>query len=199
MVGMRISVRGETAHVGPTPMNLRSNALVGAAHVIVAVDEIGWRYAPEDGKATAARIDLAPNLPGLLSDEAEIYIDFRHPQPARIADMTREVEAAVTEAARKSRTEVAIAERWGFGGLEFDAGLVALIRQTAERLSIPTMDIRSQAGHDAYNMARICPAAMIFTPCKGGITHNEREDIDLAETLPGVTLLLHAALARANR
>src|SRR6266478_1993297 len=53
-VGMRISVRGETAHVGPTPMDRRRNALVGAAYAAVAIDDIGWRYALEDGKTTAA-------------------------------------------------------------------------------------------------------------------------------------------------
>ena len=195
---MRISVRGETSHVGPTPMNLRRNALVGAAHLAVAVDEIGWRYAPEEGKTTAARLDLAPNLPGILSDEAELYIDFRHPSAARLADMEREVEAAVAESARRSRTDIAIAERWGFGGLEFDPGLVSLVRETASRLGVPTMDIRSQAGHDAYHMTKVCPTTMLFTPCLGGISHNEKEDIDLAATVPGINVLLHAVLVRAS-
>ena len=63
MQGMRISVQGETAHSGPTPMTRRRNALVGASYVAVAVDDIGWRYAPEDGKTTVARLDLRPNLP----------------------------------------------------------------------------------------------------------------------------------------
>lgn len=196
---MRVSVRGRTSHVGPTPMSDRRNALVGAAHFVVAVDDIGWRYAPEDGKTTAARLDLAPNLPGLLSDEAEVYVDFRHPDGARLADMTREIEAAVAEAARRSRTEITIADRWGFGGLAFDAGLIALLRQTAADLAVPTMDIRSQAGHDAYHMAKICPAAMIFTPCIDGISHNEREDVVWADTLPGVNVLLNAVVARASR
>ena len=104
--GMRVSVRGETSHVGPTPMALRRNALVGAAYLAVAVDDIGWRYAPQEGKTTAARLDLAPNLPGILSDEAELYIDFRHPASTGLADMEREVEAAVAESARRSRTEM---------------------------------------------------------------------------------------------
>jgi N-carbamoyl-L-amino-acid hydrolase len=179
-------------------MSLRRNALVGAAHVAVAVDEIGWRYAPEEGKTTAARLDLAPNLPGILSDEAELYVDFRHPSSARLAEMEREVEAVVAESARRSRTEIAIAERWGFGGLEFDAGLIALLRTTAERLGVQSMDIRSQAGHDAYHMTKVCPSAMLFTPCRGGISHNEREDIDLETTVPAVNVLLNAVLARAS-
>ncbi|HEX7074616.1 MAG TPA: Zn-dependent hydrolase [Hyphomicrobiaceae bacterium] len=198
MIGMRIVVRGETSHVGPTPMHLRSNALVGASHLVVAIDDIGWRYAPEDGKATAARLDLAPNLPGILSDEAQLYVDFRHPSPARLKDMEREVKAAVAESARRSRTEIEIAEQWGFGGLEFDPRLADLVRTTARQLDVPFMDIRSQAGHDAYHVANVCPTVMLFTPCKGGISHNEREDIDLEATIPGVNVLLKAVLARAN-
>jgi N-carbamoyl-L-amino-acid hydrolase len=197
MQGMRISVRGETSHVGPTPMGLRRNALIGASYMAIAIDDIGWRYAPEDGKSSAARLDLAPNLPGILSDEAELWIDFRHPNKARLLDMAAEVEAAVVESARRSRTSITIAERWGFGGLTFDAGMIALIRETAERLGVPSMDIESQAGHDAYHLTRVCPTALIFTPCKGGISHNEAEDIDLAATVPGVNVLLHAVLARA--
>lgn len=197
MQGMRISVRGETSHVGPTPMMLRRNALVGASYMAVAVDDIGWRYAPEDGKTSVARLDLRPNLPGILSDEADLWIDFRHPKKERLPDMVADVEAAVVESARRSRTNIEIAERWGFGGLTFDAGLIALIRETAARLGVPTMDIETQAGHDSYNMTKVCPSAMIFTPCKGGISHNEAEDIDLAATVPGVNVLLHAVLARA--
>ena len=75
--------------------------------------------------------------------------------------------------------------------------LVALIRDTARRLGVPSIDIRSQAGHDAYHMAKVCPAAMIFTPCRGGISHNEKEDIELDRTIPAVNVLLHAVLARA--
>ena len=175
----------------------RRNALVGASYVAVAVDDIGWRYAPEDGKTSVARLDLRPNLPGILSDEADLWIDFRHPKKERLPDMVADVEAAVVESARRSRTNIEIAERWGFGGLTFDAGLIALIRETAARLGVPTMDIETQAGHDSYNMTKVCPTAMIFTPCKGGISHNEAEDIDLAATVPGVNVLLHAVLARA--
>jgi N-carbamoyl-L-amino-acid hydrolase len=197
-MGMRIAVEGEAAHVGPTPMHSRKNALVGAAHIAVLVDEIGWRYAHEDGKTTAARIDVAPNQPGMISDHAQLYIDFRHPHGDRLRDMEREVEAAVAEATRRSRTEVSIAERWLYGGVEFDRELVGLLRATAERLNVPYMEIRSQAGHDAYNMTNVCPTAMIFSPCKDGISHNEKESIDLDRTVPAVNLLLHGILQRAG-
>jgi N-carbamoyl-L-amino-acid hydrolase len=199
MSGRRIRVTGTTAHVGPTPMTHRSNALVGASAMALAVDEIGWRHAPEDGKSTAARLDLRPNLPGIISDEADLYIDYRHPDAERLKVMDAEVEAACAEASRRTRTRVEIAESWGFGGMTFDAGLVALLKDTAGRLAIPYIDMRSEAGHDAYNIAKVAPAVMIFTPCIGGITHNEAENIDRSMTLPGIRLLMDAVVARANR
>jgi N-carbamoyl-L-amino-acid hydrolase len=59
--------------------------------------------------------------------------------------------------------------------------------------------MRSQAGHDAYAVATLAPTAMIFTPCYEGISHNVKEDIELARSVPGANLLLNAAVARANR
>ncbi|GJD62812.1 Zn-dependent hydrolase [Methylobacterium frigidaeris] len=197
--GMRIAVEGATAHTGPTPMSERHNALVGAAMVAVAVNDIGWAHADTDAKATAARLDLVPNLPGTLSEYAELFIDMRAPKLETLETMKASLRAALPDCAARSLTQISIAEEWGFGVFSFDDGLIGLLRETADRLGVPTMDLRSQAGHDAYHVARVAPACMIFTPCRDGITHNEAEDIALEPTLPGVNLLLHAALARANR
>lgn len=197
--GARIAIEGATAHTGPTPMAKRSNALVGAAMVAVAVNDIGWAHAGEDGKATAARLDLVPNLPGTLSEHAALFIDMRHPHKEGLEVMKRELQAVLPSCAERSRTTVSLAEEWGFGVFDFDPGLIALLRETAARLGAATLDLHSQAGHDAYNMARIAPTCMIFTPCRDGVTHNEAEDIDLDATLPGVNVLLHAVMARANR
>ena len=78
-------------------------------------------------------------------------------------------------------------------------GAVTLVRDTAASLGVPTLDIASQAGHDAYHIAKVAPTAMIFTPCRDGITHNNHEHAGLEETVPGINVLLHAALRRANR
>jgi N-carbamoyl-L-amino-acid hydrolase len=196
---MRIIVRGENAHVGPTPMVRRSNALVGAALVAAAVNDIGWQNANADGKTTAARLDLEPNLPGIISHFAQLYIDFRHPDMVSLLAMEKRIEREIARCAESSRTNIEIAESWGFGGLVFDPELVALLGSTAKRLGIATMDLKSQAGHDAYNVAAVAPACMIFTPCDEGVSHNIRENTRLEDQLPGINVLLNAAAARANR
>lgn len=195
--GLRVSVRGEHAHAGPTPMLKRRNALVAAARMIVALDDIGWRYAPA-GKSTSTRLDVSPNLPGILSNEAMLYADMRHPDKAAAQAMLEEFERAAMAAGDASRCDVAIEERWGFGGDIFDKGCVDLVRDTAERLGYAHMDLLSEAGHDAYMMATAVPTGMVFCPCRDGITHNEAEHCDKETTVPAVNVLLNALLARAD-
>ena len=92
-----------------------------------------------------------------------------------------------------------IVETWQFGSERFDPDLVGLVRRTAQRLGAPSLDLPSQAGHDAYYVSRVAPTAMVFTPCDRGISHNEAEHTRLEDALPGVNVLLHAVLERADR
>jgi N-carbamoyl-L-amino-acid hydrolase len=196
--GMAIEIRGETAHSGPTPMAARRNALVGAAMLIVAVNEIGFAAAPE-GKATTSRIEVWPNLTGILPDWARVMVDVRHPDVTTVERMVADVRRAMRECAQRAQVEMDVVETWQFGSERFDPELVSLIRRTAERLRAPSLDLPSQAGHDAYYVSRVAPTAMIFTPCERGISHNENEHTRLEDSLPGVNVLLHAVLERANR
>jgi beta-ureidopropionase / N-carbamoyl-L-amino-acid hydrolase len=196
--GVVVEVRGETAHAGPTPMARRRNALVGAAMLVVALNEIGFAYSPE-GKATTARIEVWPNLPGILSDWARLTMDVRHPEAATVDRMLADLRRAMADCATRGQVEMSIVETWQFGSERFDSELVDLVRRTAARLEAPSLDMLSQAGHDAYYVSRVAPTAMIFTPCEHGISHNERESCTLEDCVPGVNVLLHAVLERANR
>jgi beta-ureidopropionase / N-carbamoyl-L-amino-acid hydrolase len=197
--GFIVDIGGETAHTGPWPMELRKNALVGGAMLSVAINDIGWKYAKTNGKATAARLVAWPNKPGILSDTAQFTGDVRHPDPASASAMRSEFLHAVREASARSHCEMRILDEWHWGADIFDQSMVSLVRDTARDLGIQTFDLPSQAGHDSYHIAKIAPTAMIFTPCRGGITHNNHEFTTLEESVPGATVLLHAVLARANR
>ena len=91
--GMVIEVHGENAHSGPTPMDKRRNALVGAAMMIVAANEIGWAQHPP-GKSTATRILVWPNKPGILPDYTQVTLDFRHPEKQVTERMVSEMEGS---------------------------------------------------------------------------------------------------------
>ena len=196
---MRIAFHGVTAHVGPTPMDERRNPLVGAGYMIAATNDIGLKYASEDGKSTASRIDCHPNRFGIISKYVELCVDFRHPEPAGLEAMERDFEAALRQSAEKARVSGEILDVWRYGEAGFSEELISGLRQIAPEISSRVHELKSQAGHDAYAIAEIAPTAMIFTPCKDGITHNTGEDIDPERTWPGVDLLLNAVLQRANR
>jgi N-carbamoyl-L-amino-acid hydrolase len=195
--GAELEIAGENAHSGPTPMAARKDALVGAALIVARLHEIGWGYAPE-GRATCARLDVSPNRYGIIADQATVVIDVRHPDPDLADEMFQKALHALPDVAERSGTDVSKVKDWSFGDVAFDAGLIDLIQSTARDLDVAHIPILSAAGHDAYHLSRIAPTAMIFTPCVDGITHNENEDIELASTVPGVNVLLHAVLRRAN-
>jgi beta-ureidopropionase / N-carbamoyl-L-amino-acid hydrolase len=197
--GMHVDVHGETAHSGPTPMDRRRNALVGAAMLAVAVNDVGWRYHATEGKATVARLVAWPNKAGILAEYAQLTCDVRHADRAVADRMWADVKAAMADCAGRANVEMRVAGEWQFGSEHFDPGCVRLIREAAERLGVRHRDLLSQAGHDAYYISRVAPTAMIFTPCRDGISHNEAEHADQDLTVPGVNVLLHAVLARADR
>ena len=84
------------------------------------------------------------------------------------------------------------------GSVAFDAGLMAGLRAAAERLGLAQRDIYSGAGHDACNLARVAPTAMIFVPCEGGISHNETENAKPEDLAAGCDLLLQVMVAQAE-
>ena len=197
--GMLVEFKGETAHTGPWPMERRRNALVAAARFLVAVDDLGWDFAGTDGKATAARLVAWPNKAGILSDWSQAICDVRHPDPETSAVMAERMRRAVGEAAAKADCAAQILDTWQWGGEIFDSGLIDLVRETAKRLGYRHQDIQSQAGHDAYFLARHAPTTMIFAPCKNGITHHNDEDCSRDDLEPGLNVLLNAVVAHANR
>lgn len=195
--GMRIRFKGETCHVGPTPMERRKNALAAAAYMIAATNDIGLKWMHESAKTTCSKINVYPNKYAIVANQVEIGIDYRHPECSD--RMHEELLAALEEAARKANCEYEIYDAYLFGQDKFCADLVQEMRELAPRFSDRVTELLGQAGHDAYNFAARCPTAMIFTPCVNGYTHNEREDIVPEETWPGVNLLLNIVRNRACR
>jgi N-carbamoyl-L-amino-acid hydrolase len=197
--GFLVEFKGETAHTGPCAMERRRNALIAAARLLVSVDDLGWEYAATGGKGTGARLAAWPNKAGILSDWAQAVCDVRHTDPGAAAVMAERVQRAVGEAAARAGCTAEILDRWDWGGMIFDPGMVGEIRCQTSALGYTQRDLPSQAGHDAYFLARVCPTVMIFSPCRDGITHNNNELATREDLEPGLNVLLHSVVARADR
>lgn len=191
-------VTGRDSHAGTTPPYARRDALVAAARVIALVDRL-MRERGEDGRGTVGFLQVIPNSRNVVPGEVRFSVEFRHPASAEIEALADGFPALAEQAIAGTGCTLALKELFRFGLQPFDPGCVELVRQAAARLGYPAREIVSGAGHDAVYVSRRVPTAMIFTPCKDGLSHNEEESIRPEEAEAGCQVLFEAVLARANR
>ncbi len=189
---------GQESHAGTTPPVARRDALVCAARVIELVDRM-MRARGEDGRGTVGQLVVSPNSRNVIPGEVRFSVEFRHPEEAEVDRMDAAFVVEAQGIARACGVTLELARLFRIPAQRFDPACVALVREAAAKLGYPARDIVSGAGHDAVYVARHVPAAMIFTPCKDGLSHNEAESILPEEAEAGAQVLFEAVLARANR
>ena len=189
--------KGQDAHAGPTPMAARHDALRGASQMVEALNAMALRHAP-DGRATVGFMKVEPNSRNVIPGRVTMSIDVRNPSDEHLATMDRELRAAAAAIALDLRLESEVRQVVEFPASHFDGSCVESVRRAAENLGYPHREIVSGAAHDAVYLSRVAPTAMIFVPCKDGISHNEIEDARPEHLEAGGNVLLHAMLARAR-
>ncbi len=194
--GMRwyeITVRGQEAHTGATPMGLRKNALLGAARMVEAVHQVGMAHLP--GVASVGLLENRPNSRNVVPGEVFFSVDLRHPDDKVLDQMEAEYRAAVEKIAADLGLEIEEKRIWISPAVKFAAPLIECVREGASQAGYTMREMASGAGHDAAYIARVAPTTMIFVPCLGGISHNEAESSTLEECGAGAQVLLNAVLS----
>jgi len=192
-----VTVTGQDAHAGPTPMELRQDALLGASRLVQEVNRIARGF-PDYARGTVGFMQVKPNSRNVIPGEVRTTIDFRNAKAPTLEAMCAELERAARGIEAECRVRIELRENTYFKPCEFDAGMVARVRDAAAGLGYGHRDIVSGAGHDAVYVARVAPTAMIFVPCEGGISHNEIESATPADLAAGCNVLLRAALHTAG-
>lgn len=198
--GMRwydVTVAGQEAHTGSTPMHLRRNALLGAARLVEAVDAIAKAQPP--GVGTVGLMEVKPNSRNVIPGEVFLTVDLRHPQSPKLDVMEGALGEAVAALAAETGLAIECQRIWDSAPVAFDPECIACVREAAQKAGFPHREIVSGPGHDAAYVARVAPTTMIFVPCKDGISHNEAESTTLEECAAGAQVLLNAVLAYDQR
>ena len=190
-------VTGTESHAGSTPMPSRRDALLGAARMIDLIDRIA-REQGDGAVGTAGWVQVHPNSRNTIPGQVRFSVDLRHYSQTVIDAMRARFEREANTVAGELGLSFSTVEVGNFRPVAFDANCLGHLRDAANRLGLPHRDIVSGAGHDACYLARVAPTAMIFCPCKGGISHNEIEDARPEHLEAGANVLLHAMLARAG-
>jgi len=170
----RAVVRGRAGHAGSTPMDRRADAGVAAARAIVALQGIARDHG---GVCTTGRADFEPGFVTAVPGRADILVDQRHLDPGGLAAMRADAEQSFAAAAAEEGCELTVEPIWRIDPVPFHPGLVDA---AADACAVVTggeaKRLPSGALHDASELARICPATMVFSSSIGGVSHAREED-----------------------
>jgi len=194
--GMRwyeVTVMGQDAHTGATPMRLRKNALLGAARLVDRINAIAEAHKP-DALGAVGLMEVRPNSRNVVPGEVFFCVDLRHPENAVLDRLETEYNACLREVCDPLGLTVSSTRIWDQPPVRFDADCVASVRRAAALSSFTARQIVSGAGHDAAYVSRVAPTAMIFVPCRDGVSHNEAEYTSKEQCAAGAQVLLQAVL-----
>jgi beta-ureidopropionase / N-carbamoyl-L-amino-acid hydrolase len=193
-----VELTGREEHAG-SPMSGRRDALRAAARVVEALAALG----DESGGAsiTTGRIDVVPNAPSVVPGAARLLVDVRGAALNPPDELVMRAREVIVSALSGSEVSVAVdGDVWEYGPVAFDPDLLGKLREAAARADARSLDMVSPAGHDAGYVARRVPTAMLFVPCRDGLSHHpaewaEPEHVELACRVLADTLSTAAGAA----
>jgi N-carbamoyl-L-amino-acid hydrolase len=188
-----VEIRGFANHAGTTPMAERRNALLAAAKLIEAVQNIVTQ-APGRQVGTVGRLQVFPNAPNVVPGLVKHSVELRDLSAEKIARLGEEIQKRAGEIARETKTEIIMKKTEHDPPAEANPEIQASIEAAAGELGLKTMRLPSGAGHDAQMIAKIGPIGMIFVPSIDGISHSPKELTRWQDCANGANVLLHTIL-----
>ena len=191
------TITGFESHAGTTPMPLRRDALSTLAEIALAVERLTLARGP-NAVATIGEAVIKNPSRNVIPGELKFTLDLRSADADIITTLDKEIRAAITNIAAKRKVEVRFERIWHKPPTHFDPKIVDAVEQATKDQGYSYRRIVSGAGHDACNLNNVMPTAMIFVPCKDGVSHNELEDATQADCAAGGNVLLHTILSLAG-
>jgi beta-ureidopropionase / N-carbamoyl-L-amino-acid hydrolase len=187
-----MTITGQDSHAGTTPMARRRDALLGAARIVEVVNACARKFPEAVG--TVGLLETKPGSPNVIPGEVFLTLDLRDPEAVIVERMESEIVAAAKRIVDEIGLTVTTKNILNEPAVRFDADCIAAVRAAAVASGLSSRDIISRAWHDAAYVSRVAPAAMIFVPCQGGISHNEAEFSSKEQCAAGAQVLLQAVL-----
>jgi N-carbamoyl-L-amino-acid hydrolase len=190
----QVEVKGNANHAGTTPTHLRHDAGFVASAIVAELRAI----AVEAGTtlATVGCMKFEPNVINVIPRKATFTVDLRDPDEALLVRAENRLSTYLAALAEQEGVTITTERLVRFEPVIFNAGLADEIEASAKRFGFSHRRMTSGAGHDAQMIARMAPAAMIFVPSRGGISHNPREHTDDEQLIQGAQVLLDVVSRR---
>jgi len=189
-----VTIEGFANHAGTTPMDKRQDALLAAAHLVIAVNEVVTGI-PGSQVGTVGRIRAEPGAPNVIPGKVVMSLELRDLSAEKIDSLFREIVMKAKSLSEKTGAKIS------FTPIEAtavpsptDSSIKKIIAEAAKELSLSYLYMPSGAGHDAQNMAKIAPTGMIFVPSIGGVSHSPKEFTPSEDIVNGTNVLLQTIL-----
>ncbi len=189
---------GKASHSGTTPMNMRRDALLGASEIALALEKAAIREQENGTVATVGVINIESGAMNVIPGEVEMKVDIRSTSLEsrnRVLDELHQVIATVKEQRQLDVQSLVISSE---EPVLLEAGVIDSLAKICEENDLPYDLMPSGAGHDAMNMARLCPTGLIFIPSVDGLSHHPNEYTPMDDVLRGIDVLEQAVLHYAN-
>lgn len=185
----RVTVKGMAGHAGTATMRLRRDALAGAAAMVLAVEQIA-RADNSDVVATVGVLEALPGAPNVIPGEVRFTIDVRSSAEERRDAVAEAILARIGEIAEARALELAVSLIHDLAASPSAPALMDLMDDALAAAGQPVRRLVSGAGHDAMNMAALCPTVMLFIRCREGISHNPAEHVEPADAEIALQVML---------
>jgi allantoate deiminase len=186
-----VVVQGRGDHAGATPMDIRLDPAIPLAETVLELE----RLATEAGRGTVGtvgEIEVAPGIINAIASRVRFSLDIRGPDDDAQRGVAHDIVAFAEDAAKRRGMTAAFAERQSLPATPLDERIVAALDESASSTGEPYMKMHSGAAHDTMCVAERVPSAMLFVPCKDGISHHPAEDADPADAALGAEIILNA-------
>lgn len=187
-----VALVGKTGHTGATPMGKRKNALLGAAEIVIGVDKIA--NVDVNAVATVGSMDVEPNSRNVIPGKVSFTADLRHPNNSILGLMSAQFEELLTRVAREHGLEFELKPVFIADTMEFDQEAIQCVEAGARAAGLKYRSIISGASHDAVHIAKVAPTAMIFSPCRDGVSHSVDEYVSKEQCAKAAQALLNAVV-----
>lgn len=184
-----VVVQGTAGHAGTSPMAMRRDSLAAAAEMVLAVERIA--YQTNGVVATVGVIDARPGAANVIPGETRFTIDARAPSDKARDAVVERIENAIDGIAARRGLAVHITQAHRAPATACDVKLIARLDTAAREAGFEPAHLPSGAGHDAMAMAALCPVAMLFVRCAGGISHHPAEAISIEDADAAMRVLLN--------
>ena len=193
-----LTLIGEEAHAGPTPMPSRTDPVAALGRALVELyRRVESEFAPH-GRLTFGVLAATPASRNTVPGQVRVSVDIRHPEDRALDDMEHCLREEAASACAERGAEWRLDAVWRSPAVRFSDRCIEAVRAAAEHCGYRSMPLMAGAGHDSVHTSDIAPTGMIFVPCEGGVSHNEAERITPAQAEAGANVLLHAALLLAG-